>query len=76
MASNGATEEVDLYSKQSVRGFIAELTRIELLGVSKTATKTEIKKAWHKVGLFLSLASTCIGLHILGSVATSSRQSA
>jgi len=36
MASNGATEEVDLY---------------EILGIPKTATKSEIKKAYHKAAL-------------------------
>ncbi|KAH8672503.1 hypothetical protein BGZ60DRAFT_405005 [Tricladium varicosporioides] len=36
MASNGTTEEVDLY---------------EVLGISKTATKSEIKKAYHKAAL-------------------------
>ncbi|RDL39510.1 Ribosomal protein L32e [Venustampulla echinocandica] len=36
MASNGTTEEIDLY---------------EVLSISKTATKSEIKKAYHKAAL-------------------------
>jgi hypothetical protein len=52
MDSQGATEEIDLYGEDPTRRIDARTNfRIAILGISKSATKSEIKKAYHKVRL-------------------------
>jgi hypothetical protein len=59
MASNGATEEIDLYGKSTKFYPTTHLMNIEILGLPKSASKSEIKKAYHKVGFFVGLISSC-----------------
>ena len=52
MASGTATEEIDLYGM--LDGYVLNLgfnwVSKEVLGIAKSSSKSEIKKAYHKVG--------------------------
>ena len=48
---DGSTEDIDLYGKVKVNKFPVTqmLTIAEILGIDSRASKSEIKKAYHKV---------------------------